>query len=265
MKYIAGQNVEISKINADVNQDGEIDDVDKKILMCYISNWPISLPYNSGAKYKIIYDLNDGINSSDNIKTYAAISLPFELEQPTKEGCLFLGWTGSNGDTPQKEVTIAEGTTGDLTYTANWAEKPKYTVTFNSNGGSDVESQTVRQGDKVTQPSNPTKEGYTFVSWMLNETEYDFTAPVEGNVTLTAKWVQKTYTIKATMVDSYSPDRILSVYEDGVKISVKEIKSSNGVVLCSGSNMTVNYGEIEGITSYLVVLNGGTEVTATLS
>ena len=66
--------------------------------------------------------------------------------------------------------------------------KSVYTVTFNSNGGSSVASQTVNYNEKATQPSNPTREGYTFVGWQLNGNTYDFNIVVNGNITLTAVW-----------------------------------------------------------------------------
>ncbi len=44
----------------------------------------------------------------------------FTLNNPTREGFTFVGWTGSNGSTPQLTVTIQKGTTGDLEFVANW-------------------------------------------------------------------------------------------------------------------------------------------------
>ena len=64
----------------------------------------------------------------------------------------------------------------------------KYTVTFNSNGGSAVESQEVKKGKKAERPSDPTKSGATFGSWQLNGTDYDFDSKVTEDITLVAKW-----------------------------------------------------------------------------
>ena len=139
----------------------------------------------------------------------------------------------------------------------------KYTVTFNSNGGSAVASQTITEGDKATKPQNPTRSGYNFGGWLLNGSAYDFNSAVKGNITLTAQWNQKSYTVKVTPVDQYSPDRILTVYEDETKINVSAIKY-NGATLCSGSNMVVNMYEISGISSVTVVLTNGTSVTASV-
>lgn len=141
----------------------------------------------------------------------------------------------------------------------------KYTVIFNSNGGSNISSQTVSEGGKLTQPANPTKEGYTFSGWTLNGAAYNFNSAVNSNITLTATWTQKTYVVKVTLIDTYSPDRILTVYENGTPISVSAIKYSDGYTLCSGSNTTVNKNDIEGENTLIVVLSGGTQVTASVS
>lgn len=63
-----------------------------------------------------------------------------------------------------------------------------FTVTFNSDGGTSVNSQSVTEGQKVTAPANPTKNGYTFAGWYNGNTKYDFSSSVTGNLTLTAKW-----------------------------------------------------------------------------
>ena len=66
--------------------------------------------------------------------------------------------------------------------------KNKYTVTFNSNGGSAVASKEVNYNTSVTKPVDPTKSGYTFKEWQLNGEKYDFSSKVTKNITLTAKW-----------------------------------------------------------------------------
>ena len=70
-------------------------------------------------KYLISYELNHGL-IVDNPNSYTSVMETFDLKNPTRDGYTFLGWTGSNGDEPQTVVTIEKGTTGDLTYTANW-------------------------------------------------------------------------------------------------------------------------------------------------
>ena len=197
---------------------------------------------------------------------------------PQKDGYEFKGWFVDN-----KEYDFDKDVTSDLTIEAKWEKeeetKPansdknknsttqtkKYTVTFNSNGGSSVASQTVSEGSKATQPTTPTRSGYTFKGWTLNGSSYNFNSSVTSNITLVATWTQKTYTIKVSSVDEYSPDRVLTVYENGTQISVSEIRYLDGDTLCSGSNTTVNKNDIAGENSFIVVLNGGTTVTASVS
>ena len=76
-----------------------------------------------------------------------------------------------------------------------------YTVTFDSYGGTPVPpAQEVEYGHTATKPDDPTLKGYTFAFWYLGEDEqnataYDFNTPVTGDITLTAKWTQNTYTV----------------------------------------------------------------------
>lgn len=70
-------------------------------------------------------------------------------------------------------------------------EEGTYTVTFISNGGTEIEPQTVNSGDKVVKPTDPTKENCIFVGWYTDidlTIEYDFDTPVTSNLTLYAKW-----------------------------------------------------------------------------
>ncbi|MDD2956443.1 MAG: InlB B-repeat-containing protein [Oscillospiraceae bacterium] len=62
------------------------------------------------------------------------------------------------------------------------------TVTFDSDGGTEIAAQVVVYGGVATLPEAPTKEGNTFVGWFSGETEYIFTTEVKADVTLTAHW-----------------------------------------------------------------------------
>ncbi len=69
-----------------------------------------------------------------------------------------------------------------------------YTVTFQSEGGSEVASQ-IRANTPADQPADPTKEGYTFIGWYSGESEWNFADAVTEALTLTAKWTANRYTI----------------------------------------------------------------------
>lgn len=172
----------------------------------------------------------------------------------------------TTSSTTKKTTTKKNDTTNTTTIkktTTTTTEAKKYTVKFDSNGGSKVSSKEVTSGSKVSKPSNPTRTGYKFGGWTLNNKAYDFNSKVTSNITLVAKWTAKTYTVKVSSVDEYSPARILSVYEDGSKISFKQINYTDGIKLCS-SNGNVNKSDIEGLSKLQVVLSDGTKVTATI-
>lgn len=95
----------------------------------------------------------------------------------------FAGWTPELAE-------VTEDVTYRAVYTAaeRSPEDAEYIVTFDSQGGTEVESQTVREGDTVTKPGDPVREGYRFVVWTLQGEAYDFDSPVTENLTLTADW-----------------------------------------------------------------------------
>ncbi|MFC4242544.1 InlB B-repeat-containing protein [Gryllotalpicola reticulitermitis] len=70
--------------------------------------------------YTISYQLNGGTGSSSNPSTYTIESAPITLTNPTRDGYTFAGWTGPGYSDPATAVTIPTGTTGDLSFAANW-------------------------------------------------------------------------------------------------------------------------------------------------
>ena len=117
------------------------------------------------------------------------------LMQPTREGYTFLGWYTTPDFIAGTGISRISATQKeDITVYARWSknEEPKdpenYTVTFNSAGGSAVPSQTVEEGKTAIQPAAPTRAGFVFKGWMLGNAAYNFASPVNGNITLTAKW-----------------------------------------------------------------------------
>ena len=140
LRHLSDPSVPINEAAADVNLDEVVDDVDVAILSKKLANVEgITLPYDSGNKYTITYNLNGGTEDERNIRTYAEVSLEYRLRNPERAGYIFTGWTGSNGSEPEKTVTIALGTTGNLTYTANWIERPATPTVSNEFGGTDGE------------------------------------------------------------------------------------------------------------------------------
>ncbi len=126
------------------------------------------------------YVLNNG---TDDLVTYQYADT--ELLIPTYEGYVFDGWYLDSDLTT--EYTNTNYPTFNTSLYAKWLS----TITFNSNGGSSVESITQDSGTDVTEPESPTKEGYTFEGW-YSDTElteaYAFTTMPHNNITLYAKW-----------------------------------------------------------------------------
>ena len=74
-----------------------------------------------------------------------------------------------------------------------------YTVTFVTNGGTEIPSQTVNEGDKVSKPTDPTREYYTFEGWYSDSDltqEYDFNTPVTSDISIYAKWEIVTFNVE---------------------------------------------------------------------
>lgn len=150
--------------------------------------------------YTITYDLDGG--TATNPDTYRQDTPDFTLAEPTKPGYTFKGWTGSNGDEPEKTVLILSGSSGDLSYTAVW-EAAEYTISFNVSGsGSDTElpSMNVTYGDTYGPLPTPEKKGYTFDGWFTEETggdkiEETDTVDITGNTGFYAHWTPNTYKV----------------------------------------------------------------------
>ena len=137
--------------------------------------------------YTVTFDSNGGSAvASQTVNKDAKATTP---TNPTKSGYTFKEWQ-LNGQAYDFNTPV----TSNITLKAVWIDDDpdvtKYTVTFNSDGGSAVNSQTVNENAKATKPANPTKSGYTFKEWQLNGKTYDFSTPVTGNITLKAVWTK---------------------------------------------------------------------------
>jgi uncharacterized repeat protein (TIGR02543 family) len=120
---------------------------------------------------------------------------------PTLSGYTFDNWYSDEGLTQVYDFSTP--VTGDITLYAKWNPVPpnSFTVTFNSNGGSDVSDQPVESGGTAEWPATPTRDGYTFDNWYSDEgltLVYDFSTPVTGNITLYAKWIITSVAITVT-------------------------------------------------------------------
>ena len=107
---------------------------------------------------------------------------------PTLKGYTFAFWYLGEDEQNATAYDFDTPVTENITLTAKWNIN-KYTVAFNTDGGTPVPpAQEVEYGLTATEPAAPEKTGYTFDGWYLGDEKYDFSAAVEQNITLTAKW-----------------------------------------------------------------------------
>ena len=140
---------------------------------------------------------------------------------PTRSGYAFRGWFSDRGLT--QAYDFSSRVSRDTTLYAKW-EANSYTVTFNSNGGSAVDSQTVEEGSFVECPAEPAKTGHLFKGWYSDEglaEEYDFGSPVASDLTLYAKWAPLTYTV------TFNSNGGSAVKAQSVKYGAKASKPTN--------------------------------------
>ena len=139
----------------------------------YTQNAALTLyPVWNTNKYTITFDTNGGSAIAPITQDYGtAITAPAD---PTREGYTFIGWDMEIPTTMPAENMIV---------TAQW-EINRYTITFDTAGGSEIASITQDYGTQITAPADPTREGYTFVGW---DKAIPTTMPAE-NITLKARW-----------------------------------------------------------------------------
>ena len=204
------QNTALEDLRCSENQLTSLDvsqNVNLKLFVCTGNAYPIAVGEN---------------------RTLALSTLPegFEIE---KAG----NWTG--GTVSDGILTVDEGAT-EVTYAYDCgSSKPVTfkltltdgcTVTFDTDGGSAVESQTVASGRKAVRPADPVRTGYTFAGWYLDGEVYDFDTPVTTDLTLTAHWTANQYTIT---FDTAGGSEIAPITQDyGTPITAPADPTRNG-------------------------------------
>lgn len=139
-------------------------------------------------KFTVKFQTNGGSEISEQvIESEKLVAQPVN---PVKTGYTFEGWYQDKALTTQWNFEN-DKITKDTTLYAKWSAI-RYVVTFNSNGGSEIATQSVIYGEYASAPSNPTKSGYTFEGWYRESsltTKWNFTKDkVSTNTILYAKW-----------------------------------------------------------------------------
>ena len=206
---------------------------------------------------------SDGGTAVEN-KTVSHGSPVAKPTDPTRDGYEFDGWF--NGET---EWNFNTAITAAITLKAKWTKV--HTVTFDSDGGSEVAAQTIRDGNTAVKPVDPTKAwapasglylgtppsngNYTFDGWYNGDTEWDFGVAITAPVTLKAKWTA-----------DFSLTRIESVLSNDVAAAVTYVNAnSNGgeeyTLLIGASNVTVGAQTLNVANAKLTIVGIGTERT----
>ena len=140
--------------------------------------------------YTVTLHANGGTINNGNVTEYTygvGATLPTDV---TRTGYTFKGWYYNENLTGSPVTAIGDTETGNKEYWAKW-EINQYTITFDTNGGSEIAPITQDYGTKITTPADPTRKGYTFKGW---DKEIPKTMPAE-NMTVKAQWEINRYTI----------------------------------------------------------------------
>jgi len=195
--------------------------------------------------YTATFDTNGGSAiPSETVKYDVAVSDP---PIPTKDGYVFDGWyTEANGGNPQLFPRTIDG---PKTFYAHW-KIDSFTVTFNTNGGSADIVQSAEYNSKITEPTAPTRDNYTFTGWYTTETGGEavvFPYTVENNVTLFAQWQE-----------------IVPEVPTGEKEIVPEVPTGIKAIKKNYNTITISWIEASGANGYKIYRSTTSTGTYTL-
>lgn len=141
-------------------------------------------------EYTVTFNPNGG-SGEQTTQTHHYGDAVEPIDAPVRNGYTFAGWY-RNGELWESGTAMPAE---NITLVAMWTLN-SYTVSFSvGDGATGVADQTIYFGFKATKPTDPVRSGYSFGGWLLGGSAYDFDTPVKGNITLTAKWLPRTYSI----------------------------------------------------------------------
>ena len=127
----------------------------------------------------------------------------------------------------------------------------QYTITFDSNGGSSVSEQIVKENHKVTKPVDPVKDGYTFMGWYYEDKAYDFNTLVKHDMTLEARW-EKIGTEKVSGVELNLKELSLALNETAkLEVNVLPANALNKKVIWTSSDESIATVDENGVITAL--------------
>ena len=176
-------------------------------------------------------------------------------------------YEGFTAQSVTQATIAASGTEVEIKYDRN-----TYTVTFDSNDGSDVSSQSVRYGATATKPADPTKTAtttteYTFADWYSDSgltTSFSFDTAIKEDITLYAKWTETAVTPQKTAGSiSYATESVKKT-TDSTAFTNELTKIGNGTVTYASSKTDV--ATVNASTGEVTIVGAGTAtITATVA
>ena len=186
----------------------------------YTANWQV-------IEYTIITLLEGGNAGSSEVYFYT-VEQTVTLPTPTRTGYTFLGWTGEGITTPQPNVTIPKGSTGDKTYIENW-EVNIYTITLGTNGGDALDAISYAvTSSPITLPT-PVRTGYEFKGWIGDDidgaqTEVIIPTGSTGDRTYIALWRIIDYIIELRQSSGDWMQNLIYTVEKEVKLPIPTLE-----------------------------------------
>ncbi len=167
-----------------------------------------------GELYTITFDSNGG-SSVASKRVVEGYKLKRQAN-PVKEGFEFMGWYTDSELT--EEFDFDSLITENKTLYAKWLDNTtEFTVTFDTDGGSSIDSQTVLVNKTATKPENPTKEDAVFIDWYKDSEltqKFDFNSPITEDTTIYAKFLESGEKLTVTFV--YNVDEMNTAVEVGI-------------------------------------------------
>ena len=217
--------------------------------------------YWTPTPYALAYDLAG--DAANNPVSYTVEVLPITLENPSRVGYTFAGWSGTDIDETTLSVTIPANSIGDRVYTAHWTLNT-YSIRYDLDGGTldepNPDSYTVKSG--AITLNNPEKEGYTFVGWSgtgVSGMVMYVTIPAGswGNRKYIGHWEQNPVYIAQTLVDDSSGISVSgdNIREDAV-LTVTELNLGDSEA-CDAIRQRMDDGDYVFLLGKNISLSGG--------
>ncbi len=163
-------------------------------------------------EYTVTLNYDDGATANETLTWTVETGAP-ELEDATRAHYNFLGWfIGDN------EVLALSTKLNGETLTAKWEEMAKYTVSFNSNGGSTVEAKTWYEDQSIPALPTATRDGYALVGWFNGSEQVSALTENLNGATLVAKWVRSTS--EDIIADNFTVGEAFDYSSSGITISI---------------------------------------------